>query len=152
MSGKVLNKMMGFLWLEDDLDEFEESENVNEMQEEEENEYEPIIPSSKKKNKVVSIHTNTAAKVVIVKPVTYDEAVEICDNLKNRRITVINSASLEHKVAQRLLDFMSGASYALGGDLQEIERGIYILSPSNVEVTNELKNELTNRGILNWNK
>ena len=47
---------------------------------------------------------------------------------------------------------MGGASYSLGGELQEIEKGVFILSPSNVEVTNELKNELTSRGLFSWTK
>jgi cell division inhibitor SepF len=47
---------------------------------------------------------------------------------------------------------MGGASYALGGELQEIERGVYILSPSNVEVSNELKNELSSKGLFGWSK
>jgi cell division inhibitor SepF len=115
---------------------------------------EPIFNSNKKQNssKVVNIHTASSAKVVIIKPTDYDEAVNIADSLKNRKIVVVNTTVLDSKVAQRLLDFISGASYALGAELQQIEKGVYILSPSNVEVTNDLKNELSSRGILNWNK
>lgn len=149
MAGKVLNKVMGILGLEDDMEELEE----NELEETENGEeYEPIIQSSKKPGKVVSIHTASTAKVMIVKPITYDEVVDICDNLKSRKIIVVNSISLEPKIAQRLLDFISGATYALGGSLEEVEKGIYIVSPSNVEVDSELKNELSNKGIFNWNR
>ena len=77
---------------------------------------------------------------------------EICDALSNRRIVVINTANLENKTARRLLDFISGASYALKGDFQEIDKGVYILSPSNVEVTNELKSELSSKALFNWSK
>lgn len=150
MAGKVLNKVMGILGLEDDIDELEEKENEEENENTEE--YEPIIQSSKKPGKVVSIHTASTAKVVIVKPITYDEVVDICDNLKSRKIIVVNSISLEPKIAQRLLDFISGATYALGGSLEEVEKGIYIVSPSNVEVDSELKNELSTKGIFNWNR
>ena len=45
---------------------------------------------------------------------------------------------------------MGGASYALGGNLEEIEKGIYILSPSSVEVSSDLKNELSGKGIFGW--
>ncbi|MEQ8199778.1 MAG: cell division protein SepF, partial [Clostridiaceae bacterium] len=72
--------------------------------------------------------------------------------LKSRKIVVINISALDLKVAQRLLDFVSGACFALAGELQEVERNVYILSPSNVEVTNELKSELSSKGIFNWNK
>jgi cell division inhibitor SepF len=89
---------------------------------------------------------------MIIKPTVFEEVTDICDDLKNRKIVVVNTTSMDPKVAQRLLDFMGGASYALGGELQEVEKGVYILSPSNVEVTNELKNELSSRGLFNWTK
>ncbi len=152
MAGKVITKMMGFLGLEDDLEEDievteerEEKKAVNDV-----SEVEPVFSSSKRQNKVVSIHTTIAAKVKIVKPTTYEEAADICDELKNRKIVVINTTGLEGRIAQRLLDFMGGASYALGGDLEEVERGVYILSPATVEVSNDLKNELSGKGIFNW--
>jgi cell division inhibitor SepF len=147
----MLNKMMGFLGLEDDLEdeveEFEETDNkkaVNDFEE-----VEPVI-NSKRQNKVVSIHTTISAKIRIVKPTTYEEAADICDELKNRKIVVINTTGLENRVAQRLLDFMGGSSYSLGGSLEEIEKGVYILSPASVEVSNDLKNELSGKGLFNW--
>lgn len=151
MAGKVINKMMGFLGLEDDLEEIEEEKEekkaVNDI-----TEVEPIMSSSKRQNKVVSIHTTISAKVKIVKPASYEEAADICDELKNRKIVVINTTGLEPRIAQRLLDFMGGASYALGGDLEEIERGVYILSPATVEVSSDLKSELSGKGLFSWNK
>ncbi|MBM7869360.1 cell division inhibitor SepF [Clostridium pascui] len=157
MAGKVLNKMMSLIGLEDEIEEFEEE--ADEMEDgmspndNRKEEYEPIISSnSKKQNKIVSIHTSVNTKVLIVKPSTYDEVVDICDHLKNRKIVVVNSTGLEPKVGQRLLDFMSGATYALGGNLEEVGCKIYIVSPSNVEVDSELKNELSNKGIFSWNK
>lgn len=154
MAGKVINKVMGFLGLEDDLEEdIEETEEVRrEKAVNDTAQVEPIISSSKRQNKVVSIHTTIAAKVKIVKPTTYEEAADICDELKNRKIVVINTTGLELRVAQRLLDFMGGASYALGGDLEEVEKGVYLLSPATVEVSNDFKSELSNKGIFGWNK
>jgi cell division inhibitor SepF len=151
MAGKVINKMMGFLGLEDDIsEELEDSIQSEEIENGGDPEIEPSF--SKKNNRVVSIHTTISAKVRIVKPASYEEAADIIDELKNRKIILVNTTELDLKVAQRLLDFMGGASYALSGDLQEIEKGVYILSPSNVEVNNELKNELSSKGLFNWNK
>lgn len=137
----MLNKVMDFLGLEEEIDEIEEMDNeaIVEGNEEIDN----IFDSSNVRNqkgKVVSIHTTTSTKVLILKPMDYDAAIEICDNLKSRKIIVVNMTSLESKIAQRLLDFIAGASYALGGSLDEIDKGVYIVSPSNVEITNELKN------------
>lgn len=154
MCAKMINKMMGFLGLEEDVEIDEKSENEDTVKDTELNEVESIFASTKKQNnnKVVNIHTAASAKVVIIKPNDYDEAANICDNLRNRKIVVVNTTALEQKIAQRLLDFIGGACYALSGELQQVEKGVYILSPSNVEVSNDLKNELSSRGILNWTK
>jgi cell division inhibitor SepF len=155
MAGKGIKKVLEFIGFEDEggyaeTEEYtEESENVNSNETQDE---EPAFQRKKGSSKVLNIHTNNLAKVIIVKPTDYEEATNICDNLKNRKIIVVNTNSLEQKVAQRLLDFIGGACYALSGDLQQVENGIYILSPSNVEVTSDLKSELSNKGIFNWNK
>lgn len=149
MSGKMINKMMGFLGLEDDIDE----ELEKETEEVEEKEVELFTAKGKgSQSKVVSIHTSSSAKVLIIKPDNYEQAAQICDDIKNRKIVVINIKEMEQRLAQRFLDFMGGACYALTGDIQEVERGIYIISPSNVEVTNELKSELSSKGLFEWTK
>jgi cell division inhibitor SepF len=149
MMSNVLSKVKSLLGFEDyeEYDDYEEEEYENKDDEE----IEPVI-TNKKNSKVVNIHTSSTAKVTITKPVDYEEATEICEALKNRRIVLVNTTVLELKIAQRLLDFISGSCYALGGELQQIEKGVYILSPSNVEVTNELKNELSSKALFNWSK
>ena len=146
-----VKSIFGFGEYDEEYDDYEEygEESMDEIGGDEN--IEPVI-QNKKNNKVVNIHTSSSAKVTIVKPTIYDEATEICEALKNRRIVVINTSSLEMKIAQRLLDFISGSCYALSGELQEIEKGVYLLSPSNVEVTNELKNEISSKALFNWNK
>ncbi|BDR67401.1 cell division protein SepF [Clostridium tetani] len=153
MAGKVLNKVMGFLGLEDEYEYEEYYEDTDELENSSESaEFEPIIHSNKKQGKVVSIHSTSTPKVSIVKPKTYDEVVDICDDLKDGKIVIVNSIELDPKVGQRLVDFVSGATYSLNGTLEEIEKGIYILSPSNVEVDSELKNQLSSKGMFSWNR
>jgi len=147
---KVLAKVKSLLGFED-YEEYEEYEDEEYEKDMNDDETEPVI-TNKKNSKVVNIHTSSAAKVTITKPVDYEEATEICEALKNRRIVLVNTTVLELKIAQRLLDFISGSCYALGGELQQIEKGVYLLSPSNVEVTNELKNELSSKALFNWSK
>lgn len=149
---KMLNKVMGILGLDDgnaeDYDE-EVKENLSEEDYDDEID-EPIV--NKRNNKVVNIHTNSTMRVIISRPKDYDEATSICDELKNRKLVVVNVSDLEPKTAQRLLDFMGGASYVLNGELQEVEKNVYILSPSNVEVTNDLKSEISGKGMFAWTK
>ncbi|WP_026881287.1 cell division protein SepF [Clostridium akagii] len=149
---KMLNKVMGILGLDDgnieDYDDEIKEKNYDEEYEEEIDE--PIV--NRKNNKVVNIHTNSTMRVVISRPKDYDEATSICDELKNRKLVVVNVSDLEPKTAQRLLDFMGGASYVLNGELQEVEKNVYILSPSNVEVTNDLKTEISGKSMFAWTK
>jgi cell division inhibitor SepF len=147
----VLSKVKSLLGFEDYEDYEDEEYEEYERDMKDEDEVEPVI-TNKKNSKIVNIHTSSAAKVTITKPVDYEEATEICEALKNRRIVLVNTTVLELKIAQRLLDFISGSCYALGGELQQIEKGVYLLSPSNVEVTNELRNELSSKALFNWSK
>ena len=148
MAGKTLNKIMGFLGLEDEYDD--EVEEVEEN-DEDTKEIQFTPKNSKNQSKVVSIHTSSA-KVNIVRPAGFEEAASVCDDVKNRKIVVVNITEMDPKTAQRFLDFLGGTSYALAGNLEEIEKGVYIISPSNVEVTNELKSELSTGGIFDWSK
>ena len=150
MSGKVLNKMMGILGMEDEYDDYDEHEDVlNEKEDQDENAYDIL---NSKKGKIVNIHTSSSIKVAIIKPYDFEEAANICENLKNRKIVVINTTALDNKIAQRLLDFVGGACYISGGELQEVEKGIYIMSPSNVEIDNSLKTELSSKGVFSFIK
>ncbi|MBE6047525.1 MAG: DUF552 domain-containing protein [Clostridium sp.] len=149
-----VKSFLGFGEYEDyeEYDEYEEYEDVENQEEEQVVGIEPVIQANKKNGKVVNIHTAVSPKVTVVKPLAYEEATEISDALKSRRIVVVNTTALENRIAQRLLDFISGSCYALGGELQEIERGVYLLAPSNVEVSNELKSELGSKAMFNWSK
>lgn len=152
MISKMKN-MLGFGEYDDEFDDVDEGlENI--VEESEEIVDEPIGPSipGRKSNKVVNIHTAASTKVLITKPSAYEEAMEICDAIKNRRIVVVNTTNLDIRTAQRLLDFVGGSCYALQGDIQEVEKRVYLLSPQNVEVTSELKSELTSKALFNWSK
>lgn len=150
MASKVMNKVMGFLGMAEDAED--EIQEENEENEDDNMDIESLMSANKKQSKVVNIHTTSSTKVVIIKPEDFDEATTISDNLKSRKIVVVNTTGLDPRTGQRLLDFIGGACYALCGDLQEIEKGVYIISPSNIEVNNELKGELSSKGIFNWNK
>ena len=103
-----------------DDEDFEDLEEVEEEEEEVE-EVEPII-SKQRGNKVVNIHNSACAKIMVVKPGSYDEAREIADAIKNRKIVLVNTTAMETKIAQRLVDFISGACCVLGAQLQEVEQ------------------------------
>lgn len=136
--------MIGLDYEEDDM--FEGEDENYEMEDS------VITSTNRKNNKVVNIHSQASSKVMLVKPATFEEVVEISDNFKNRKIVLINTTLLDGKQGQRLLDFLSGAAYVLDGDIVKIDEGVYMLSPSNVEVTNELKNEFGSKSFFTRNK
>lgn len=147
MFGKFKD-IIGLGEYEDDFDDMDSVES-----DEETNSVETIIPTqSTKGSKVVNIHSAATPKVMVTKPNNYDDAREIAEAIKSRKIVLVNATGLETKIAQRLVDFISGSCYVLGAQLQEIEQRVYLLSPSNVEVTSELKNELSSKALFNWNK
>ncbi|MGL5085726.1 MAG: cell division protein SepF [Clostridium sp.] len=147
MFGKFKD-IIGLGEYEDDFDDLDTAENDDNNES-----VEAIIPTqSNKGGKVVNIHSAATAKVMVTKPANYDDAREIAEAIKSRKIVLVNATGLETKIAQRLVDFISGSCFVLGAQLQEIESRVYLLSPSNVEVTSELKNELSSKALFNWNK
>ena len=74
----------------------------------------------------------------MAEPRLYAEAQEIADHLKNRRAVVVNLQRIEHDAAKRIVDFLSGTVYAIGGDIQKIGTNIFLCTPDNVEVTGNI--------------
>lgn len=95
-----------------------------------------------KDNKVVGLAPNNKMKLIIYQPMSYDDTQSIIDNLKNRKAVVVNLESLESDVAQRILDFMSGAVYAVNGNIHKVSKGIFVLVPNNVDISGNIPDEL----------
>lgn len=144
MSSSFINKVLDIFGMGED----DESDDV-EMEPVEDDEQLEVFPNNKK-GKVVSIHSNINAKVVVVEPVEYEEITTICDNLKNRKIVIVNLGNLDTKLAQRFVDFAGGAAYALDGDIQEVSPGVILLTPNTVDVSSEVRDELSGKGLFSW--
>ena len=74
-------------------------------------------------------------KMVIFKPSSYDETESVIDSLKANKPIVINLDEINPQVAQRILDFISGAVYAVNGDIRRAARNIFVVAPSNIEIS-----------------
>ncbi len=74
--------------------------------------------------------------MVIFRPTEYEQAQTIIDYLKLRKPIIVNLDEIEVAVAQRILDFITGAVYALSGDIKKAARNIFVVVPSNVEISN----------------
>ncbi len=139
---KVMNKIKYFIGL-DDYDEDEE------FYEDEDLEI-PITTKTKRvNNKVVNIHTNNNMKIIVYEPKNYEEAPEIVDNLKSRKVIVINFEQLDINLKRQIFDFLNGAIYAIEGKIQKVTKDIFILGPADVEIDG-IKEELKTKGIFPW--
>jgi len=93
---------------------------------------------SQKQNVVSLQSVQKSSKVVLIEPRVYAEAQEIADQLKNRRAVVVNLHRIERDQAKRIIDFLSGTVYAIGGDIQKIGSEIFLCTPDNVEVSGNI--------------
>lgn len=92
-----------------------------------------------KTQNVVSLQSiQQTAKVVLCEPRTYEEAQDIADHLKNRRAVVINLQRMSTDQAKRIVDFLSGTVYAIGGDIQKLGINIFLCTPDNVDVSGSI--------------
>lgn len=132
----ILNKLMDFIGIEDT--EYEEEYFDDEMNVEEENVLSLGNRGRKKAavngSNVVSLPTAASMKMVVYHPVSYEDTQNIIDNLKSRKPVIVNMEELEIDCAQRILDFMAGAIYALDGTIYKISRGIFVVAPTNYDV------------------
>lgn len=77
-------------------------------------------------------------EVRVIKPTNMEETREIVDTLIQGCTVVLNLEGLDVEVAQRVIDFSSGASYAMNGQLQKVSSYIFILTPNGVEITGDI--------------
>ena len=92
----------------------------------------------------VSIPAGTG-KMILLEPRAFSESQQIADHLKNRNTVVVNMKRVTAEQAKRIIDFLSGTVYAIGGDLQKIGGGIFLCTPKNVDVEGSITDEETNK-------
>lgn len=91
--------------------------------------------------------TRSNSQVHVIKPQEFNEAQKVTDYLKSGRAIVINMEGMEVHSAQRIIDFIGGACYALDGSLQAISANMFIAAPHNVDVTGDLREEILNNSM-----
>ncbi|NLK51683.1 MAG: cell division protein SepF [Syntrophomonadaceae bacterium] len=145
---KLVDRVMDFLGVGEPYDE--ETEAVYEEKTVSEKSNKPEETLYSRKGNVVSLHTAKQLRVVITEPLSFEESQAIADHLKNRRQVVINLETSDNEVAQRIIDFISGACYALDGHVQKIGEGVFLFVPYNVEIMNETKKPGWYQSPLPW--
>lgn len=154
MSGALMNKVWDLFGMDSAEAEDYDDENVYEYDDEEE-EVEDKKLFGRNKNKVVSMpqaQTN-AIKMVISQPTTFEQSDEICSFLKEKKSVIVNLEYVNKDVARRIVDFISGGVYALDGYIQKVSNSIFLVAPSNYEITNEMaREEMKSKLSVSWLK
>lgn len=81
-------------------------------------------------------------EVCVVKPTSVEDSREITETLLSGRTVILNLEGLDLEVAQRIIDFTSGATYAISGNLQKISNYIFLVTPTNVDISGDLQDLL----------
>ena len=82
-----------------------------------------------------SVVTSYKMKVIVIEPKTFDDAQQVANNLREKKPVVINFEKTEAEDAKRIIDFISGTTYALNGEIKKVGHNVFLCAPSNVNVT-----------------
>ncbi len=96
-----------------------------------------LTPISRPQRKQVS---TAGMEVCVIKPTTIEDEIEITDTLLSGRTVLINMEGLNVEIAQRIIDFTSGATYAMHGSLQKVSNYIFLATPNGVDISGDIQN------------
>jgi cell division inhibitor SepF len=113
----------------------------------------PINPdidfaATRSQSTVRPIVPTKAPKVHVVAPERFSEAQEIGDVIRQSNPVIVNLTLSDRDLARRMIDFCSGLTYALGGSMEKVADQVFLLTPSNVEVSAEERARLQERGLF----
>lgn len=154
MAGALMNKVWNLFGMDSaEPEEYEEEEGYDYEEEEELEEDKKLFG---RKNKVVAMPgqgQSQAIRMVISQPTTFEQSDEICSFLKEKKSVIVNLEYVNKDVARRIVDFISGGVYALDGYIQKVSNSIFLVAPSNYEITNEMaREEMKNKLSVSWLK
>ena len=86
-------------------------------------------------------------KLHLVNPSEFGEAAEIADSLKSRQAVLMNLEMADDVTARRMIDFLSGVAYALGGKIMRVSGQAYIVTPTNVDLVGDAVSDFESAGL-----
>ncbi len=141
--GDTIRKLIGLDDAVDDITEEEIEKEKEALKTEErksvssfrpQGQFEPQAPKlSSQKN--ISFNGTSAFKLVVIEPKRFEECPKLVDSLRGRRPIIINLEKIETETAKKIFDFLSGATYALNGNVQKVANNIFIFAPESVDIS-----------------
>ena len=122
----MFNRLMHFFGIQEDEDERGAHTTADE---------EVLAQDVKKtRNNIVSLHAHKSSKLVLCEPRSYEEAQQLADYLRSRRVIVVNLQRIHPDHAIRIVDFLSGTVYALNGAISKVGTNIFVCAPESTEI------------------
>lgn len=169
----LLYKFLGMFSLTDDYDDDDEDFDEDDYDDEEEEEtprfkskkkekakkddYEPEQPAriEKKNNNVLPYNRkqnkSNGMSVCVIKPNSLEDGREISDTLTSGRAVLLNLEDVDGDMAQRIIDFTSGACYSMGGNLQKVSTFIFVVTPSSVDIEGDFQDLISSAAAASNN-
>ena len=108
----------------------------------------PVRPGRPKEGRLVNLGAAAGqSQLVLIKPERFETAAEIADHLRSKRAVLINFETTPKDVTRRLVDFLSGAAYALDSKIKKVAANTYVITPPNVDLLGDLMDELESSGV-----
>lgn len=137
----IMDKMKDFIGItdydEEDEDEYEDEE-VQEPKSSRNDYRSSSSETYQRRGNVIKVHSNTDMKVYICEPEKYEDTTKAVDELKSRKVVVLNIEGLELEEQRQIFEFIKGAVYALEAGIQKVSKGIFVIAPSNVQIDGRL--------------
>jgi cell division inhibitor SepF len=106
-----------------------------------------VDPSERPRTAVVRpLQPVSSAKPHVVAPSSFNQAQEVADKLKVSQPVIVNLQNVDRDLSRRIIDFASGLCYGIGGQMERVANQVFLLTPSNVEVSAEDRRRLQEHG------
>lgn len=98
------------------------------------------------------VKSTAQLKVMVVEPASFDDAQQVADHIRNHKPVVVNFENTNSEVAKRIIDFISGTTYALSGDIKKVGKNVFMCAPNNVSVnfSEEIKKQGSSPSSMPW--
>ena len=128
--------------------DYEEDYEYEDEEIEEDFEEKPSFFSRKIKVIPLDKQSNTP-RIMVIKPKCFNNSTEAADQLKQRRPVILDVGGLDPEEARRVVDFIAGTVYGLGGDIQKVSGGIFVATPSSFDIAGDFLKDKSGIG-LDW--
>ena len=99
----------------------------------------PSVSTGSFSGRVVGTSTAGKQEVILFRPVNFNDASKVADDLRARKVVVVNLENVDKAMARRVVDFLSGCAYSIDGSVKKIAQSAYLFFPSHLVVTGDLE-------------